>query len=262
MSASNFTDDSDFVTCVAKYGLMNAKPSETWTAYLAQREAAANRSASEQLLAGSDDGCHSEMVDFAVDNLLDSLKLEDQKEKVLQDGIYILSQDVIVGGDMTVRSAEVLSRIYSPNNPSAVDVYLSYYDRTRDSSVEFHCDIYYLMHDTFTGMEFIVREPEGPGKMHGFQPLLHIDLLPQKHEFNITKSQTQALFMVLFANESIRRCMIPPDAMMRLMLASVGIAMSMGRGPENDSFESDEIRWDGLEDNAHWLGKNVRRVSW
>lgn len=141
-------------------------------------------------------------------------------------------------------------------------MFLTYHHRTRYSSVEFHCEVYYRVHDVLTGSELDVREPEGPRKMYGFRPLLNIGLGANKRTFNISASQARTLHRVLFGNNLGLANKVGVREMMRLLLASVGIALAMGTNPKNDKIETQEIGWEGLEDlDARWLGQNIRRVA-
>lgn len=67
-----------------------------------------------------------------------------------------------------VASAELLSRIDSPTNPAAVDVYLEYHYRMRYESVEFFCNVYYRAQPSVTETKLTLSTPRGPSKMNGW----------------------------------------------------------------------------------------------
>jgi hypothetical protein len=92
------TDDSPLVQCVAEFDLVNPQPSEAWRAYLAQRQAAVD-------LEEESFGEAAEMVESAVEAVLDCISLEGTESDALTNGINVLSQDVTVDGDLSVRAA-------------------------------------------------------------------------------------------------------------------------------------------------------------
>ncbi|KAJ7670732.1 hypothetical protein DFH06DRAFT_1125025 [Mycena polygramma] len=254
------TDESDLAKCVATYVLVKPQPSEVaWGAYLAQRDATATR---------EEDAPHDSPVYFAaafsVAIVLDGIVLQEEEEDAIRTGTYIVSQNVVEDGDTSIRSADVLSRIYSPTNPAAVDVYIEYHHRTRYSSVEFICNIYYRAHNPLSGVELDTREPEGTRKMHGFRPLLL--MAGKKRTFNISAAQVRTLHRVLFGKASAKNPTLANKIgardMLRLLLASVGISLSLPTNARGDRVErGQEMEWAGLEDDGRWLGKNIRRLA-
>lgn len=101
MVGTNTTDDAHLANCVDKYDLVNPQPSEAWVAYLAQRMAAEDRS--EEVTNNSEDEIIYEMTESGVETVLDCTDLNDKESNAVQDGIYILSQEVVGDGDMAVR---------------------------------------------------------------------------------------------------------------------------------------------------------------
>ncbi|KAJ7484186.1 hypothetical protein FB451DRAFT_1392759 [Mycena latifolia] len=121
----------------------------------------------------------------------------DDAESAVHDCVVPLSAELGDDGWGNVSDAEVISRIYSPTNPAAIDVFLEYHYRTRYSSVEFHCNIFYRMHVSIIDPKLNIATPSGPGA-------------PSTNAFN---SETSALAGKISVRE-----------MLRLFLASVGIA--------------------------------------
>ncbi|KAJ7827803.1 hypothetical protein B0H13DRAFT_2119004 [Mycena leptocephala] len=192
----------------------------------------------------------AEMVESAVEAVLDCTALEETESDALTNGINVLSQDVTVDGDLSVHPLRRRPLAHPlPTNPTAVDVYLEYYHRER----EFICNIYYRVHNPVSGTELEARAPEGPRKMYGFRPLLQMGRAASKRTFSISAPQVRALHRVLFGEAT----------MMRLLFASVGIEFHVGASPKDDKVESEscEARWVGLEEGARWLGKNIRGVA-
>jgi hypothetical protein len=181
---------------------------------------------------------------------------------------------------LQVASAEVLSRIYSPTNPAAVDVYLEYHYRTRYSSVEFFCNIYYRVQSSITDSKLKFSTPQGSRKMNGFHPLLQMglaDMPPgrrwraiEERTFGISASQARVLHRVLFGESSSSEPTalaekVSMREMLRLMLASVGISFYAASDPDDegdaDAFSMGELRWEGIEGSERWMGRNIRSVA-
>ncbi|KAJ6614237.1 hypothetical protein B0H10DRAFT_2436103 [Mycena sp. CBHHK59/15] len=276
----------DLAKCIADFGLVNPESSESWAAYFAQRHAAASHvgealgdSDDEESDEESDDDRPAiyEMSDSAVDDVLGCTDLDDAESKTIHDGIFLLSEDVEDDGDMNIRSAEVLSRIYSPTNPAAVDVYIEYHHRTRYSSVEFFCNMYFRVHNPVAGAQLDLSTPEGRRKMHRFRPLLQMGLADMppgprwravnERTFSISASQARTLHRVLFGKASKKGLAnkISVREMLRLLLASVGIALYVATDPKDegdlDKVESGDMCWEGIEGSARWLGRNIRSVA-
>ncbi|KAJ7148067.1 hypothetical protein C8R43DRAFT_1236964 [Mycena crocata] len=289
----------DLSECIAEFELVDPKPSDAWAAYLAQRRAArAAISHVKESLGNADDEENSddesdtqsavsdadrpaiyEMVDSAVGDVLACTDLDETEWKIVQDGIFILTEDMQDDGDMNIRTAEVLSRIYSPTTPAAVDVCITYHHRTRYSSVEFYCNIYYRTHNPVAGTELDVHTPEGRRKMHGFRLLLEMGLAdapPGRHrrpinerKFNISASQARTLHRVLFGKPTKKApglaAKVSVREMLCLLLASVGVSLHVASAADKDDRDkiesSGELTWEGMEDSARWLGRNIRRVA-
>ncbi|KAJ7484158.1 hypothetical protein FB451DRAFT_1435247 [Mycena latifolia] len=270
----------DLARCIEEFALVDAKPSESWAAYFAQRQAAASRV--DRALDARDDEYPLEiygMVDSAVGNVLASTDLEDAESKAVRDAIFVLGETGVedVDGDKCIYSAKVLSRIYFPMNPAAVDVCIEYYYRTRHQSVDFYCDVYYRVHNPVAGTELDLSWPEGLDKMHGFHPLAEMglaDMPPgprwhgiKEHTFGISAAQARRLHRALFGTVSKKGLAgkISVRETLRLLFASVGVALYVATDPEDeddcDKVKHGALKWEGIEPNARWLGCNIRRVA-
>ncbi|KAJ7677187.1 hypothetical protein B0H17DRAFT_1207236 [Mycena rosella] len=239
---------NDLERCVAEFHLIDPKPSEAWGACLAQRKAA-DKHLEDGLAehAGEDRPEIYKKIEAAVDDVLACTDLDDAEDAV-HDCIVPLSPELIDDGWGNVSGADVLSRIYSPTNPAAVDVYLEYHYRTRYSSVEFHYNVYYRVHASIANAQLSLTTPRGPRKMNGFRPFMQMGLadVPAGKRWRAIEERT--------VRETLR-----------LVLASVGISFSAASDPEDeddeDAFEMGQLRWEGLEGSERWLGRNIRRVA-
>lgn len=176
-----------------------------------------------------------------------------------------------------IRNAGILSRIYSPTNPAAVDVYIEYHYRTRYSSVEFFCNLYYRVHNPVAGPELDLSTPEGRRKMHRFRPLVQMGLADMppgrrwhavnERTFGISASQARTLHRVLFGTATKKGLAgkISVRETLRLLFASVGITLHVAEqtkgDDDRDKIEGGELGWEGIEDSARWLGRNIRSVA-
>ncbi|KAF7324370.1 hypothetical protein MVEN_02646600 [Mycena venus] len=152
-----------------------------------------------------------------------------------------------------VASAELLSRIYSPTNPAAVDVYLEYHYRTRYHSVEFFCNVYYCAQPSITETKLTLSTPRGPSAQ---ARSLHRMLFGEASASGSESDSTTGLGLA--EKISVRE-------MIELFLASVGISFYTAFDPDDeddvDSFKMGGLRWEGLDGSARWLGRNIRSVS-
>ncbi|KAJ7760850.1 hypothetical protein DFH07DRAFT_815999 [Mycena maculata] len=276
-SAGAATSSSDLAKCVAEFHLINPDATSAWSAYLAQRKAADTRV--ERNLAGyegEDRPLIYEKIEEAVDDVLACTNLEelDVGDAVasVHDCVVPLSANLADDGWGNVSSAEILSRIYSPSSPAAVDVYLEYHYRTRYESVEFYCNVYYRIHASITDTKLDLSTPRGPRKMNGFRSFFEMGLADvppgrrwraiDKRTFGVSDAQVRTLHRTLFGRLEEK---IDPQATLRLLLASVGISFFVASGSgdvdDGDCFEMGELRWEGIEGNERWLGRNIRRVA-
>ncbi|KAF7358601.1 hypothetical protein MSAN_01198700 [Mycena sanguinolenta] len=268
--------------CVAQFHLIEPRPSTAWSVYFAQRSAA-DKYVQDQLdeYVGQDRPAVYEKIEEAVDRVLDCLEL-DEAQPSLHDCIVPLLADLADDG-----WGNLLSRIYSPTNPAAVDVYLEYHYRTRYQSVEFFCNVYYRPQPSITETKLTLSTPRSPTKLNGFRPLLQMglaDMPPGKRwraieerTFDLSEAQARSLHRILFGEASASGSEsdsttgldlaeeISVREMIELLLASVGIAFYTAFDPDDeddvDSFEMGELRWEGLDGSARWLGRNIRSVS-
>ncbi|KAJ7155034.1 hypothetical protein C8R46DRAFT_1116869 [Mycena filopes] len=290
------TSSDELENCVAEFHMINPKPSTAWAVYRAQRKAADEHV--EEVLqefAGEDRPEIYEKIEDAVGDVLASTDLDDELDSI-HDCIVPLSVGLQDDGWGNVSSAEVFSRIYSPTNPAAVDVYLEYHYRTRYESVEFYCNIYYRVDATVADAEVNFTTPDGPRRMHGFHSLLEMGLADMppgrrwraidERTFHISKSKAQTLHSMLFGDmsdvnsdedatsDSEHNSESQPTAladkisvreMLRLLLASVGISFSVASDPDDsddeDEYTMGDLRWEGLEGSEQWLGSKIRAVA-
>ncbi|KAJ7100857.1 hypothetical protein B0H15DRAFT_944146 [Mycena belliarum] len=258
---------TDLAKCVAKFHLIDPKPSDAWGAYLAQRDAADTRLVGDLGAYAGEDRPHIyDKIENALEDAFADTDLDDEAEAVLHDCVVPLLADLADDGWGNVADAEVLSRIYSPTNPAAVDVYLAYHYRTRYASVEFSCNVYYRVHAAIRGAALAVARPRGPRQMNGFRPLFEMglaDVPPGKRwravderSFGVSVAQAGALHRVLFGDAGVGAQIAVRETLV-LLLASVGIAFSA----EEDRYTMGAVRWEGLDGSARWLGRNLRRVA-
>ncbi|KAJ6481330.1 hypothetical protein C8R47DRAFT_1135412 [Mycena vitilis] len=273
--------------CIAEYRLVDAQPSPAWDAYLVQRRAA-DKAVADNLKAaeGEDRPVGYEMIEHAVDELLDIIDL-DGAEPCIHDCVVPLFLDIADDGWGNVASAAILSRIYSPTNPGAVDVYLEYHYRTRYESVEFMCNVFYRAHPLIEDRKLDLNMPRMPARMNGFRSLFRMglkDVRPgrrwraiDKRMFDLTTPQARMLHRVLFGeasssspegaehkSTSLADKMGVPE-MVQLLLASVGIAFYPASDPlakdDGDAFMEGALRWEGIDGSERWLGSHVRSVA-
>ncbi|KAJ7262070.1 hypothetical protein C8J57DRAFT_1719637 [Mycena rebaudengoi] len=286
--------------CVAAFHLLNPTPAAAWGTYFAQRKAA-EQHVEEELAAyeGEDKPAVYEMIDAALDNVLVPTELEDHDNlDKMHDCILPLSAELHDDGWGNVASAEILSRIYSPTAPAAVDVYLEYHYRTRYESVEFYCNVYYRVHPTIADAKLTLGAPRAPRTMNGFRTLFEMglaDIPPgrrwravDERKFGMSAGQVASLHRVLFGEASSAAVntaaakgeggdgaeegprpvadIIGKREMLMLLLASVGISFYAAENPKDkhdvDEYqnESGDLRWEGLEGSEKWLGRQIRSV--
>ncbi|KAJ7487230.1 hypothetical protein B0H11DRAFT_2014891 [Mycena galericulata] len=278
------TSSNALEKCVAEFHLIDAKPSTAWDAYLVQRRAA-DKSVEDDLngFEGEDRPAVYEKIEEAIDDVVSCIALGDAAP-ALHDCIVPLSADLADDGWGNVSSAEILSRIYSPTNPAAIDVSLEYHYRTRYSSVEFYCNIYYRVHPSITERKLVLSTPQGPRKMNGFRPLLEMglaDMPPgrrwraiEERAFNLSQAQARTLHRILFGEAAMADSDAAPAGlggkidvreMMELLLASVGISFYAAIDPDDeedeDAFTMGDLRWEGIEGSERWLGRHIRSVA-
>jgi hypothetical protein len=159
-------------------------------------------------------------------------------------------------------------------------VYLEYHYRTRYSSVEFFCNVYYRLQSSIMDSKLKLSTPQGPRKMNGFHPLLQMglaDMPPgrrwraiEERTFDISASQVRVLHCMLFGESSSSESTalaekISMREMLRLMLASVGISFYASSDPDDegdaDAFTMGKLRWEGIERSQRWIGRNIRDFS-
>ncbi|KAJ7636668.1 hypothetical protein FB45DRAFT_1001677 [Roridomyces roridus] len=259
------------------------EPNSTWETYLEQRKGAdTHLEEALEIYEGDDLPPIYDMIEAAVDSVLERSDLEDEAADVVYDCVVPLSVEVEDSGWGNVQSASILTRIYSPTRPAAVDVYLDYHHRTRYSSVEFFCNVYYRIQRTVSTTKLDAREPRGPRKMNGFRMLFELglaDLPPgnswkavDEREFGIKERDVCVIHELLFGlqeeaetkseaeeDEDDEADTTPATKItmrntLSLLLASVGISFY------GEDLESGELCWEGIEGSERWLGKNIRRV--
>lgn len=93
----------DLAKCIAEFDLVNARPSEAWGAYFAQRQAADAHE--DDVEERSEENSIYDMVNSAVDVVLmiRGTSLQETESETISDGIVILSQNVQGDGKLNVR---------------------------------------------------------------------------------------------------------------------------------------------------------------
>ncbi|KAJ7148072.1 hypothetical protein C8R43DRAFT_952696 [Mycena crocata] len=267
--------------CTEEFGLVDPQPFDSWAAYFSQRQAAKKYASRDP--ADSDDEdqyVHWKAVDSAVDDVLKCTDLNAAERKIIQEGIFPLDDNVGSDGDICVRSAEVLSRIHSPTMPTAVDVQMRYWSRSRMNSVEFFCDVYYRAHNPVASAGLDISEkPEGRDMTYSFRPLALMNLADRppgarwrrinERTFEISAVQARTLHRVLFGMPTETAPglagKISVREMLRLLFASVGVVLHVSSNATDKNGDNvkggGELRWEGIQDNARWLARNIRRVA-
>ncbi|KAJ7148095.1 hypothetical protein C8R43DRAFT_1069157 [Mycena crocata] len=273
------TSKSALAKCIAEFHLIAPDTSAAWGPYLAQRRAADEHVEADLAgYQGEDRPAIYEKIEAALDEVLACTNLDEDAEAAVHDCIVPLLADLSDDGWGNVSNAEVLSRIYSPTKPAAVDVYLEYHYRTRYSSVEFHCNMYYRTHAAITDAKLDLTQPRGSGKMNGFRTFFEMglaDVPPRRRwraiderDFGVLEPQARALHRILFGEpagaESLAE-QVSVRETLRLLLASVGIGFYAAENDEDsvnlDGFLMADLRWEGLDGSERWLGRNLRRVA-
>ncbi|KAJ7761175.1 hypothetical protein DFH07DRAFT_771505 [Mycena maculata] len=281
-TASPCTSSNALEKCVAEFHLTDVKPSTAWNAYLVQRRAA-DKSVEDDLkeFEGEDRPTVYEKIEKAIDDVVSCIDLGDAAPAV-HDCIVPLSVNLVDDGWGNVSSAEILSRIYSPTNPAAIDISLEYHYRTRYSSVEFYCNIYYRAHPSITDPKLVLSTPQGLHKMNGFRPLLEMglaDMPPgrrwraiEERTFDLSQAQARTLYRILFGEAADSDAepaglggKIDVREMIELLLANVGISFYVAFDPDDeedvDAFTMGELRWEGIEGSERWMGRHIRSVA-
>ncbi|KAG6913631.1 hypothetical protein DXG01_005489 [Tephrocybe rancida] len=267
----------------AEFHLIDPEASPNWKAYLDQRHKD-NERVAEGLedYMGEDLPFMYEKIEQAVDDVLLCTDLSEDERQKMHDCVVPLLPDVQDDGWGNVRSAGVLSRIYSAARPAAVDVYMRYHYRTRYESVEFFCNVYYRAHAS-VAKELKSSVPQSKKKLNGFKSLLEMglkDLPPgrrwraiEERSFDIDQAQVVGLHHILFGSQAAKRQGVEEGGekhlsekfgkadMLELMLAAVGVAFTTAREEEDDDgYDMGEMTWEGLQGSERWLGRNIRRV--
>ncbi|KAK0459474.1 uncharacterized protein EV420DRAFT_1641683 [Desarmillaria tabescens] len=271
---SDTTDSLDpLEKCNAEFHLIQPEKSKDWSAYLEQRKKAVEGFESElSQFVGEDLSAFHEHIDKGVCAALAVTDLEEDEQSVLHDTVVPLSVDGSDDGWGNVSQFDVLSRIYSPTRPKSVDVYLEYYYRTRYSSVEFFCNVWYRASTKMTP-DLKTNIPRGPRAMNGFRSLVSLgleDVPPGRRwraidesEWNLSPDQLRGLHALLYGTGSNGVAeKISHLALVRLLLGSVGFVLDIAEhdGEEDEQIQVAELRWEGTDKSARWLGSNIRRV--
>ncbi|KAJ7636681.1 hypothetical protein FB45DRAFT_742873, partial [Roridomyces roridus] len=253
-----------------------------WALYLALR-----RAESEDLreiltsLEEQDEGDDEpyKVIKLAVDKVLERTGFDADAAQAIRDCIVPIGPDVVDDGGCAVREATIFTRIYSPTNPAAIDVYLDYWYRARWTYVEFFCTVFYRLHRVICTDKLDSFTPQGPADMNGFRVFFELglaDVSPgrkwraiDKRKFGIDEADARVIHEVLFGQpegDSAPAGMISVKETLSLLLASVGVSFGAAVDPKDaddrDTFSMEPLRCDGLSANsARWLGKNIRRVS-
>ncbi|KAJ7677193.1 hypothetical protein B0H17DRAFT_1207241 [Mycena rosella] len=154
---------------------------------------------------------------------------------------------------LTIGSAEVLSRIYYPTNPAAVDVYMEYHHRTRYSSVEFFYNMYYRVQNPVADVDLDLHWTRGHTSRAPLARDQRSHVQPNNRTFNLSASQVRSLHRVLFGKASRKGLAnkVSVREMLRLLFASVGIAVYVATNPKDDeSFDKVEGGDMGVADCA------------
>ncbi|PBK77886.1 hypothetical protein ARMSODRAFT_946724 [Armillaria solidipes] len=259
--------------CNAEFHLIHPEKSKDWSAYLEQRKKAVDTFESELSdFAGEDLSAFHEHIDEGVCAALGATDLEEDEQSVLHDAVVPLIVDGSDDGWGNVSRFDVLSRIYSPTRPKSVDVYLEYHYRTRYSSVEFFCNVWYRANTKMTP-DLKTNIPRGPRTMNGFKSLVSLGLanIPpgrrwrgiDEREWNLSAEQLDGLHGLLYGTgsdgiaEKISRV-----ALVRLLLGSVGFVLDVAEhnGDKDEQIQVADLRWEGTDNSARWLGSNIRRI--
>ncbi|KAJ7636659.1 hypothetical protein FB45DRAFT_864679 [Roridomyces roridus] len=141
------------------------------------------------------------VIQLAVDKVLQRTQFDAAGAQAMRECVVPLWPDVVGDGGI-VREARILSRIYSPTNPAAIDVHLNYWTRTRWTYCEFWYTVYYRLHPVISTERVDTSTPQGFDEMNNFRVLLEIalkDIPPgpkwravEKRKFHIDSSDANS----------------------------------------------------------------------
>lgn len=115
--------------------------------------------------------------------------------------------------------------------------------------------------------------PRGPRAMNGFKSLVSLGLADvppgrrwrgiDEREWNLSAEQLEGLHGLLYGTgsdgvaEKISRV-----ALVRLLLGSVGFVLDVAEhnGDKDEQIQVADLRWEGTDNSARWLGSNIRRI--
>lgn len=171
--------------------------------------------------------------------------------------------------------ADVMSRIYSPTKPSAVDVYFVYHHVTHYESVEFDCRLMYRIHDPVASDDLAMPHPDEAPRI-GFQgwrrafELGLADLPPgrkwkpvdQMH-WGLKQEDIDKIHAALFDTEerSPLKGVSKVDTA-KLLMAAVGVPFGVAT-TEDGSDGQDPMRMATIQwelDHEDWIALNIRKV--
>ncbi|KAG6915023.1 hypothetical protein DXG01_013881 [Tephrocybe rancida] len=268
----------------AAFHLVNASSSQHWAAYTTQRKKDCEN-LNESVTWSSETPSEYQIIKSGVEDAIASVGLSDMWADIIHDCVIPLSVDIQDDGDCNVREAHVLSRVYSPCNSAAVDLYLDYWYRTRYDSVEFWCNMYYRAHTNISDV-LDQKVPQGNRKLNGFKRLLQMNLpdlydsrgrwrRAEERSFDLGETKVTSLHKLLFGKGQGRTkkatsgsevplaARVDKLAMMELLLSSVGVSVTAARKAGDDEGNicaGNDMTWEGFQGNERWLGRNLRRA--
>ncbi|GJE96589.1 hypothetical protein PsYK624_127880 [Phanerochaete sordida] len=257
----------------AEYHLIDPVDAPEWETYYAQRKAA------DVALGKTLDDIDEietvvEQIKECVQDIVGEFELEENEQFAIADCVYPRSLDIVDSGDLEPRTATILTRIYSPTRPAAVDVWFHYHHRTRWESVEFTCSLLFRVVNPLTeaALPPIPDPVDSRGRVaRGWTRMFWMaldDCPPGRRwyakslrEWGMRAAHVNRVHAALFGGGRAAAAVDKVDAV-RLLLASVGIAFYVAREDGEDDEQNIDrdksITWECFEDK--WIGLNIREA--
>ncbi|THH31713.1 hypothetical protein EUX98_g2487 [Antrodiella citrinella] len=258
----------------ATFHLLDPQESISWEVYYEQRTRAdATFKGMLEQYSGEENHPLLDQIRAGFDDTLTDLDLTTEQQQAIGDGLVPFRFEVLDNwGDVV--EADVMTRIYSPTKPSAVDVYFAYHRVTHYESAEFDCRLMYRIHDPIPSTDLAMPHPDiapRPG-FHGWRLVFEVglaDLPPgpawrpiDQTLWGLQEPELNRIHAALFDSERDLATGINKVDTLRLLMAAVGIPFSVARDEEGqdgqDAPEIGKIEWE--LDHEEWIALNIRKV--
>ncbi|PCH42283.1 hypothetical protein WOLCODRAFT_152313 [Wolfiporia cocos MD-104 SS10] len=270
--APGVTDSSDLrERAAAFFNLLSPVASDAWPVYIQQRTHA------EAMLRKRLDQYAGEPLDpllvqirAGVEAVLASTKLAPSEQAAVADGVIPLHLELIEAGESTevMGDAEVLTRIYSPTSPAAIDVHFAYRRAAGAHTTDYALRVMYRVYTPLARPAMERRDFSPRAGQNGWQALFALGICDTIDErgyddtecdnaWGPSPAEVQRLHRMLFG-EGAPASKVGTVEMVRLLMAAVGLPFHVksegGGGDEQD--DKSHIRW--AINDCEWLGWSVR----